>query len=128
MLKRVRWPADDCFCTGLIVITSSLSFPAVGGKKWSTIWCSLIGIEWRKISSSERMRPSFTRRPSLVTGIHLCRDKPLSVASKRLPRGARRRLRRRRLRREVEATNNNRAEILLVLVVATSSAAAATCA
>ena len=70
MLKRVRWPADDCFCTGLIVMTSSLSLPAVGGKKWSTIWCSLIGIEWRKISSSERMRPSFTRRPSLVTGIH----------------------------------------------------------
>ena len=36
MLKRVLWPADDCFCTGLMVITSSLSFPAVGGKKWST--------------------------------------------------------------------------------------------
>ena len=29
MLKRVLWPADDCFCTGLIVMTSSLSFPAV---------------------------------------------------------------------------------------------------
>jgi hypothetical protein len=71
MLKRVRWPAEDCFCTGLMVITSSLSLPAVGGKKWSTIWCSLIGIEWRKISSRLRMRPSFTRRPNLVTGIHL---------------------------------------------------------
>ena len=48
MLKRVRWPADDCFCTGLIVMTSSLSFPAVGGKKWSTIWCSLIGLSSEK--------------------------------------------------------------------------------
>ena len=76
MLKRVRWPAEDCFCTGLMVITSSLSLPAVGGKKWSTIWCSLIGIEWRKISSRLRMRPSFTRRPSLVTGIHSSLSSP----------------------------------------------------
>ena len=44
----MRWPADDCFCTGLMVMTSSLSLPAVGGKKWSTIWCSLIGLSSEK--------------------------------------------------------------------------------
>ena len=48
MLKRVLWPADDCFRTGLNVMTSSLSLPVVGGKKWSTIWCSLIGLSLDK--------------------------------------------------------------------------------
>ena len=88
----------------------------------------MIGIECRKISSSDLMRPSFTRRPNLVTGIHLCGDKPLSAASKRLPRGLGGVCAVVGCGVEVEATSNNRAEILLVLVVATSSTAAATCA
>lgn len=96
----VRWPAEDCFCTGLIVMTSSLSLPAVGGKKWSTIWCSLMGIEWRKISSSERMRPSLTRRPSFVTGIH-CEENKVSFMRARGRRGERTPVVRRGRRRNV---------------------------
>ena len=38
--------------------------------RWSTIWNSLMGSEKRKISSTDLILPSFTRRPSLVTGIH----------------------------------------------------------
>lgn len=56
-LKRVRCPARVCFWTGMIFMTSSLS--AVP-KKNSTIWCSLIGIEYRKMSSSFLILPCST--------------------------------------------------------------------
>src|ERR1700761_4044575 len=45
-------------------MTSSLSV----GRKKSTIWNSLTGREKRYISSIDLILPSFTRRPSLVTG------------------------------------------------------------
>lgn len=66
-LKRVRWPAVVCFCTGMTFMTSSFT---AAPKRKSTIWYSLIGRENRKISSMDLIFPSFTRRPSLVTGTH----------------------------------------------------------
>lgn len=66
-LKRVRWPALVCFCTGMIFITSSLSFEP---RKMSTIWYSLIGREKRYRCSIDLILPSFTSRPSFVHGTH----------------------------------------------------------
>ena len=66
-LKRVRWPAVVCFCTGMTFITSSRT---AAPRRKSTIWNSLIGSENKKISSIDLILPSFTKRPSLVTGTH----------------------------------------------------------
>merc|ERR1719186_541379 len=65
-LNLVLCPALVCFCTGMIFSTSSFR---AGPMNISMISCSLMGREKRYISSKLLIFPSFTRRPSLVTGI-----------------------------------------------------------
>merc|ERR1719470_435393 len=73
-LNLVLCPALVCFWTGMIFSTSSFR---AGPMNMSMISCSLIGREKRYISSKLLILPSFTRRPSLVTGIQSFSSFPL---------------------------------------------------
>merc|ERR1719201_1027063 len=49
------------------------------------IWYSLMGMQKQQMSSTLRILPSFTRRPSLVQGIHSSLSPPLPLPPLPLP-------------------------------------------
>ena len=69
------------FCVYLFFFFSSRRRHTRSWCDWSSDVClpisaSLTGMEKRKISSRELIFPSFTRRPSLVTGVHPASSRP----------------------------------------------------